>query len=328
MFFGEAVCLIVFHCIYCYYKVAKKNTIRFGSQKFSPFIFFFPACCDAVATSLVYVGLNITYASSFQLLHPIVIIFTSLLSVAFLGSTLYFYHWLGMFMVFIGSVAIGLGDILGETAAGDPWSVLTGDLLITIAQLVNAIQMVVEERYVKGYNIPSLQAVGWEGVFGVIIIIILLIPMYFIPWHLPSGPDFWQEHIRFEDPIDAFHQIFYFPVLTITFVGYIISISFFNLTGLSVTREASATTRVVLDNIRIVFVWVFGLSVKWQQFNFYQPIGCLLVIIGTFIYCNVVLAPCIRTLYIYCTTKLKNKETNRSSIEALIQVIPRWRRSH
>ena len=226
MFIGEAVCLIVFHCIYCYYQVAKKKTNQFGSQKFSPFIFFFPACCDALATSLVYAGLIITFASSFQMLHSSVIIFTSLLSVTFLGSILHLYHWLGMFIVILGSIVISLGDVIEESGSNvDTNSILTGNLLIITAQLVNGIQMVIEERYVKGYNIPLLQGVGWEGMFGLFIISIVLIPMYFILWHLPSGSDFWQDHTRFEDPIDAFHQIFYIPTLTLAFFGNIISIA-------------------------------------------------------------------------------------------------------
>ena len=326
MFIGEATCLVVFYCVYCYHKVVKKTTTHFGSQKFSAIIFLLPACCDALATILVYMGLNLTYASSFQMLHSTVIIFTSLLSVTFLGSILHLYHWIGMFTVIVGSVVISLSDVIGENGSNDVHSILTGDLLIVIAQLINAIQMVVEERYVKGYNIPSLQAVGWEGVFGFFIIIILLIPMYFIPWHLPSGPDFWQDQTRFEDSIDAFHQIFYIPTLTFAFLGSIISIALFNLTGLSVTREVSATTRVILQNVRIIIVWVFNLLVQWQKFNFFQPIGCALIMIGIFIYCNIILFPGIRKLYNYCI--IINKETNTPAIEPLIQVIPRWRRSH
>ena len=51
-----------------------------------------------------------------------------------------------MFTVIVGSVVIGLGDVIGESGSNDPHSVLTGDLLIITAQLINAIQMVVEER--------------------------------------------------------------------------------------------------------------------------------------------------------------------------------------
>lgn len=33
-------------------------------------------------------------------------------------------------------------------------------------QVVVAIQMVVEERFLGSYNVPALLAVGWEGIFG------------------------------------------------------------------------------------------------------------------------------------------------------------------
>lgn len=38
-------------------------------------------------------------------------------------------------------------------------------MLIIIAQIIQAIQMVVEEKFVSGQNIPPLQAVGWEGTY-------------------------------------------------------------------------------------------------------------------------------------------------------------------
>lgn len=37
-------------------------------------------------------------------------------------------------------------------------------MLIIIAQIIQAVQMVVEEKFVSGLNIPPLQAVGWEGI--------------------------------------------------------------------------------------------------------------------------------------------------------------------
>ena len=38
-----------------------------------------------------------------------------------------------------------------------------GDLLIIMAQVITACQMVYEEKYVVDKDIPPLQAVGWEG---------------------------------------------------------------------------------------------------------------------------------------------------------------------
>lgn len=58
------------------------------------------------------------------------------------------------------------------------------------------------------------------------------------------------------------------------------SISFFNFAGVSVTREFSATTRMVLDSIRTLLVWAFCLAVKWQNFQYFQILGFVLLICG------------------------------------------------
>lgn len=43
-----------------------KDLVR-GNRTFNPFILFVPAMCDMIGTSVMYVGLNLTFASSFQM---------------------------------------------------------------------------------------------------------------------------------------------------------------------------------------------------------------------------------------------------------------------
>lgn len=64
--------------------------------------------------------------------------------------------------------------------------------------------MVVEEKYVAGQDIPALQAVGWEGVFGFIGICLLMIPFNFI--HAPP-PFADNSRGTLEATADAFTQI-------------------------------------------------------------------------------------------------------------------------
>lgn len=52
--------------------------------------------------------------------------------------------------------------------------------------------------------------------------------------------------------------------------GNIVSIAFFNFAGVSVTKELSATTRMVLDSVRTLVVWLFSLAVGWQPFQWLQ----------------------------------------------------------
>jgi drug/metabolite transporter (DMT)-like permease len=86
-------------------------------------IFLLPACCDMTGTSLMYVGLNLTHASVFQMLRGSVILFTGIFSVVFLGRKLYAFHWIGMMLVLFGSKFIHivfhhyLGTCLGFSCA-------------------------------------------------------------------------------------------------------------------------------------------------------------------------------------------------------------------
>lgn len=60
----------------------------------------------------LFLALNMTSASSFQMLRGAVIIFTGLLSVAFLGRRLAPSQWLGIITTILGLVIVGLADFL------------------------------------------------------------------------------------------------------------------------------------------------------------------------------------------------------------------------
>ncbi|XP_026683786.1 LOW QUALITY PROTEIN: BTB/POZ domain-containing protein 7-like [Diaphorina citri] len=153
MFLGELLCLLAFKAIYSYY-VYKQDTLADvrelvrGNRNFSPLLFIPPAMCDMVATSLMYIGLNLTYPSSFQMLR--------------------------------------------------------GDMLIVMAQIITAVQMIYEEKYVTKLDIPALQAVGWEGFFGLVILGALQIPFYYIYVGKPFADN---ARGTLEDFPDAFVQL-------------------------------------------------------------------------------------------------------------------------
>ena len=88
--------------------------------------------------------------------------------------------------------------------------VLIGDGLIIAAQIIVALQMVIEEKFVNGKNIHPLRAVGWEGFFGACILSVLLVPFYYII--LPENfcgaaydPSI-APRCRLEDAIDGLYQ--------------------------------------------------------------------------------------------------------------------------
>ena len=159
-----------------------------------------------------------------------------------------------------------MGDYFAteNNAIMSPIFVLAGDLLIVLAQVITAIQMIVEEKLINRYKVPPLQAVGWEGTFGFFMLSIALIPMFFIPWHFPTPPSTWQQTVRFEDVLDAFTMLGNNLQLLFASIGTVVSIALFNFAGLTVTNT---TTRMVLNSLRTICVWIISLAITWQNFH-------------------------------------------------------------
>uniref|UniRef100_A0A915DJ61 DALR anticodon binding domain-containing protein n=1 Tax=Ditylenchus dipsaci TaxID=166011 RepID=A0A915DJ61_9BILA len=299
MFVGELSCLVVYFIIYFIRKHYWQRRHAVGESgavlelddelaeeptlpKFSALIFLPPACCDVVATSLMYIGLNLTTASSYQMLRGAVIIFTGLLSVAFLRTRLQAFKWLGMAFVTAGLVVVGVSDIMFDDNPHDDMNaIITGDLLIVMAQIIVAIQMVTEQKFVLQYDVPPLLAVGLEGLFGLAIISFLMIPMYFI--HVPAtfskNPEF-----RLEDVIFAFQEMYAKPQILMALLLTIVSIAFFNFAGVSVTKRLSATSRMVLDSVRTLIIWMVCIPLFGEKFIALQLLGFALLILGMFVY--------------------------------------------
>ena len=76
--------------------------------------------------------------------------------------------------------------------------------------------MVIEERFVSSANVPPLMAVGCEGLFGFVVLSILLFPMYHIHVNstFSSSPEY-----RLEDALDAFYQLGNNWQLSLAFTG-------------------------------------------------------------------------------------------------------------
>ncbi|GFG35047.1 hypothetical protein Cfor_07648 [Coptotermes formosanus] len=323
MFIGEMLCLLAFKCLYFYYWRRHDGShdemkLLKGNRSFNPLVLLPPAMCDMVATSVMYIGLTLTYASSFQMLRGAVIVFVGVFSVLFLNRKLVLREWGGIFLVIGGLALVGISDFFAPstpaelTSTSAPalfGSLCSGDVLIIGAQVVAATQMVLEEKFVSGLDIPALQAVGWEGVFGFSILGFLLIPFYFI--HVPEAFGDNPRHVL-EDALEAFIQMGHNPLIIFALTGTILSIAFFNFAGITVTKEISATTRMVLDSVRTLFIFIVSLALRWQTFYWLQIVGFILLVIGMGLYNNVFAA--LRQKF----AQWRNGDAGHSDTDALI----------
>jgi len=182
------------------------------------------------------------------------------------------------------------GDNGSGTIGGIPKEVV-GDILVIVAQIIVSIQMVYEEKVLSQYAIAPLQAVGSEGFFGFVLMTICLIAFAFIPTNSIDWGHSSQSPYYLEDAIDGLYQMVHNGLLLFSFLLTAFSIAFFNFAGISVTKELSATTRMVLDSVRTLVIWAFSLAVSWQKFQYLQPIGFVVLLAGMCLYNDLLIRP-------------------------------------
>lgn len=157
-------------------------------------------------------------------------------------------------------------DIIGGSKENsDP---VSGNILVIVAQLITACQNVYEEMFINKLDITPLEMVGYEGVFGFVILSLLIIPLNFIPNFMALGHT--NSNGMMEDFIDAFAKIGYKIILVVPIAALILFTAFYNFAGVSITKEMNATSRMVFDSLRVMFVWLLLLAFGWQSFHYLQ----------------------------------------------------------
>jgi drug/metabolite transporter (DMT)-like permease len=296
MFIGEALCLVAF-CVKR--EMNKRNEERPSAALLSKskgeegiftnsIYFSLPAMLDMCGTGVMNAGLCLTYASVFQMLRSAVVVFTALFSVFLLKRRLKLFHWVAIFFVCLGVFVVGYVSIEYSGSGDDAKptsSVMLGNFLVIIAQAMVAFQMVVEEKIIGRYGAPALKAVGFEGIFGFVILGILLVPLYYI--HVSGGA----HDYPIEDAVDALIQVGNSSELKVSLACYVCSIAFFNFFGISVTKAMSASHRMVLDSLRTVAVLSCSVALGWEQFHAEQLAGFFFLLLGTGMYNEIVTFP-------------------------------------
>eukprot|EP00331_Platyophrya_macrostoma_P021501 CAMPEP_0176449004 /NCGR_PEP_ID=MMETSP0127-20121128/26179_1 /TAXON_ID=938130 /ORGANISM="Platyophrya macrostoma, Strain WH" /LENGTH=383 /DNA_ID=CAMNT_0017836179 /DNA_START=90 /DNA_END=1241 /DNA_ORIENTATION=- len=292
MFLGEFLCMII--ClVQRLYKKWNEIPLEEGvdyMKPVPPFIFMIPSLCDFTASTTMYIGLTLTEASVYQMLRGATVVFTGLMSIVFLKRRFQLFEWLGMVLVTSGLACVGLASMLFASDTSSATNPVLGDILIFAAQLIVAGQMVIEEKILTKYNVPPTLLVGWEGTFGLCYASLAL--GIFQAWP-KSGPSL-NGHNPPDDFIDAAMQMQNDYRLIISNVLCVIAITFLNSAGQTITKNISATARMVLDTVRNVIVWGFCLAIPFfnEKFQWMQLVGFILLIGGNAIFKRILTLPC------------------------------------
>jgi len=251
------------------------------------------------------VGLLYTPVSLYQMTRGALVLFVGVFSVVFLRRRLWLYQWVSLIIVMSGVALVGysgslikdtvkesivhnLARALGLDATEEPevTKVLVGIFFVLFAQVFTATQFVVEEKIMGRYQVSPLVAVGYEGLFGTISIL-MFVPILAIPSVSALSPFF--------DLPRGWYQMIYTPTVLYSGLAICVSISLFNFFGLSVTRHVSATARSLTDTCRTLSIWIISLGLGWEKLVFpislLQVLGFSLLVYGTFLFNNLIRPP-------------------------------------
>ena len=321
MFIGESTCLF-WYTIYKFRENRRRQAAGIASvdeipkdangvplKPASPFILAIPACCDFCGSTIQIFGLAMMAGSVYQMFRGSLIFFTALFSVIFLKNKLYKHHYLALVSVICGLVLVGTSSKVwpperpGYCSSGDgPQESIYGIVLVVCGQIFSASQYIVEEKFMKGYHCHPLKAVGFEGMWGCSIYIILLIVFQNIDCDPASSLTSYvctadnHGEWKVENTLFAFQQLGDNGLLLFYALLYIMSISVFNFVGISVSKYASSANRAVVDTIRTIVVWIFFLlpfidECHREYFIWLQLIGFVCLIFGNAVYNEVLELP-------------------------------------
>lgn len=256
-----------------------------------------PAAFDLFASTLMTFGLIYINVSIFQMLRGSMVIFSAILSIIFLKHKIPGYRWFGITCTIIGLVMVGVAGIyippIGdggeeEEQFTDGQKVL-GSFLVILSQLVQAGQIVVEEFILKDVNMPALEIVGWEGIWGFLMMIFIAFPFALIC----PGKDPSPFGTSLENFMDSFIQLFSSSSVAITCVVFLLAVLFYNIFGMLVTSGSSAVNRTILEAVRTLLIWIVMLicaacnapfGEPWVSWSWLELAGFIVLVLSSFIY--------------------------------------------
>jgi len=224
-----------------------------------------------------------------QMMGGCIVLVTAMLSIIFLKRKLYRHHWTGLALVVIGIVLVGLAVMIAGKDDDDENLVL-GIAMMICSILIQGSQFVVEEKLLGDYYLSPLKVVGWEGIWGVGLFLLILPALQFIPCHIK---DICHNGV-FEDSVFAIKQAFHNPFTLIMLICSVIFIAAYNGFGVTITKHMSATSRTTLKQTRIVLVWLFFLCYQGKGHETFKPlqlVGFIILVTGIMLYNEILIIP-------------------------------------
>lgn len=268
----------------------------------NPLIIMVPAAFDLIASTIMTFGLIYISVSIFQMLRGSMVIFSTILTRIFLkGRRVRRYQLLGVVLAVIAICLVGTAGVLVPQAnmtAGIGKTVF-GIVLVILSQVIQAGQIVVEEFLLADLNMPPLRVVGFEGLWGLLLMVVVACPLaYVIP-----GKDFSpMPQNSLENTYDSFICLGSNTNLIWAVVVFCLAVLFYNCYGMLITDSFSAVNRTIFEAVRTAVIWIVDLIIQaifpgspfgelWSKWSALELVGFIILVFSTLVYNRVIVLP-------------------------------------
>lgn len=289
MFMGEFLVIAVYWYVYRFkQKLQAESALLLASNTPKPLsVWSFPpkyavlASCDLIATTLLNVGLVYTPVLVYQMMRGSLVLFVAMFLVIFLRRVITRAEWASLALVALGVAIVGLSGshkVPEIEQSGIKKSVVVGIVLIIAAELVQAVQFVVEEHILEHLDSVPLKIVYCEGAYGLVFILVATTILNYVARLMLSPEQFERSPFNIGELVS---QLQANSAIVYTLVAIMALIACFNCLGISITLRVSATARLTVDTCRTLLVWAVAIFLQWEQFRALQAVGFALLVAGT-----------------------------------------------
>ncbi|EAR92190.2 nucleotide-sugar transporter (macronuclear) [Tetrahymena thermophila SB210] len=310
-----------------YKKLKKQNIIQIDHNKkkmnnFKDYLWILlPSVCDLTGATLQYFALLFLDSSIYQMMRCGSIIFTAIFSKIIFRKIFFKYRYIGLICTIIGLILVGLSHFLfvSTSNSANIKVQLISIGLLAICMVLYGCYYTSEEYIYTKYNIHPCQLLGIEALYGSIIYLAILLPIFCnVECNFPNkvgcvkvGEKFYFESVsQYIDGVLSNNWLLAFVILGV------LSKFIFNLSGVFTTKYFSSLTRSVAGTLGILVTWSIGLLVTntglrdWESLDYKTCImissGYICLFAGNLIYNGIIKVPYLkREVDISAKTKIQ-----------------------
>lgn len=182
------------------------------------------------------------------------------------------HEWLGIVALILGMV-IFVAPYYSPHSGNQVKFCIIADVCVIAAQVMTTIGTVYQKKFMIP-NVPPLQAIGYNGLFGFVALSALFPPIYLVGFGEPFNHDV---KLTLEDLHNNWQ-------LMLSIAGTILSITFFNVAENQCTMKLSGSQRMLLDSLRSMIIWSTLFVQLWQHGEYFEVIGSVVMLSGMCVY--------------------------------------------